>query len=132
MADGHAAADAMRARLHELAQLPERAAGDVAAALEDELRAQIARGEGPDGKPWPLTQSGRKALQNAASALRVRAAGATVVATLTGPAALHHRGAVRGGRRRQILPSGKIPAPVVRAIRSVVDRHFARTMRGDT
>jgi hypothetical protein len=70
----------------------------------------------PDGTPWQKTKAGEQPLQNAAKALTVVAVGNTVVATLRGPEALHHLGAVKGHIRRQILPTRAIPDSAVKAL----------------
>lgn len=132
MAEGAAVLDSWIARLRELPKFADRAAGEVAPVLEQELLANVANGVGPDGQAWPLTQDGRVALQGARRGLTVRAVGSVVVARLEGIYARHHRGAVRGGVRRPILPSGKTPATIVRAVREVVTREFQRTMRGES
>jgi len=106
------------------------AAPAVAKAVERELDAQISRAVGPDGRPWKATQDGRTPLRNAAKALSVRAIGDVVVATLEGAEARHHLGAVKGGVKRQILPTGKIPDPVTRAIKTVLTTAFQRKTGG--
>lgn len=128
MADGMAALDAQIRRLRELERLAPDAAPDVARAVDRELGAQIAAGRAPDGTPWPRTQRGTAPLRGAAKALRVRAMGSVVLCTLEGPEALHHLGRARGGVRRQILPSNKIPTPVTKAISEVVKERFRKTM----
>jgi hypothetical protein len=128
VANSHAALDAHIRKLRALGQLSARAAPKVATALEHELLANVERGVGPDGKPWPPTEDGHLPLQGAGDSLSVRAVGTVVVARLTGIHAMHHRGAVRGGVRRPILPSGKIPEPVAKAIDRVVDEEFKRIM----
>lgn len=128
MADGRAQLRAQVARLRALESLPRRAAPLVARELEEELRGQIAKGVGPDGTPWELTKDGRRALPNAGRDLRVSAVGDVVVASLTGHIARHHLGAVRGGVRRQILPTNALPNAMARAIAAVVEHEFARTM----
>lgn len=125
--------DAMAAMLAQLATLPaaltQDAAPEVAVELHAALTRQIEAGTDPHGRPWERTQDGRRPLVNAASALRVTAAGTTVVARLTGPEALHHRGAVKGGKVRQVLPSNEVTTAVGDAIRIVLDRRF-RTATG--
>lgn len=120
--------DALRAMIAQLEALPgaltEEAAPEIARELQAEITRQIAAGTDPHGTPWDPTLKGQRPLTNAASALRVTAVGSTVVARLTGPEALHHRGAVKGGKVRQILPSHEITAPVANAIRVVLDRRF--------
>ncbi len=131
MTDGAAVMAEQIARLRALPkELLEQAARDIAPELERELRAQIARGVGPDGKPWPPTQAGDQALPNAARALSVRATGTVVLARLDGVHALHHLGRVRGGVRRQILPTGALPDPFSRAIKRVLELRFASATGG--
>lgn len=130
MADGLAKLDAWMARLRELRTLPQRVADDVAVALERELLANVARGVGPDGTPWPPTVDGHVPLQGARSALTVVVAGKSAIARLSDVYARHHFGAVRGGKRRPILPSGGIPARVASEVHRVVRDEFRRTMGG--
>jgi hypothetical protein len=127
MSNGAAQLDGQIARLRELAKLVPSAAPAVAVAMSDVIVANIARGVGPDGAPWERTEEGKQPLRGAAKALEVRAVGTVVVATLTGPEARHHLGAVRGGVRREILPTGgTIPGPMVDRIeRAVTDRFRA-------
>jgi hypothetical protein len=119
---------ALRAIIAQIEALPEAlvegAAPEIASELHAAITRQISAGTDPDGKPWDRTQQGAQPLVNAANALRVTAVGSTIVARLTGPEALHHRGAVKGGKVRQILPSNEIPDPVAKAIRVVLDRRF--------
>lgn len=124
---GHAAIDRMIAGLEALpGHLTSAAAPELATALEVELRSQIASGVGPDGKSWAPTRDGAQALPNAARDLEVSASGKLVIATLGGVHARHHFGAVKGGVRRQILPSSGVPATVARAFESVLNDRFAR------
>ncbi len=125
MADG--GLEAMIRNLRELATLVPDATPDAAKAVERELGAQISEGVDPDGKPWPLTKDGRPALERAARALRVRPVGMTIVARLEGHHALHNRGWVRGGVRRQILPSSGVPARLANAIRDALTERFEKT-----
>lgn len=127
----HSALDRMIARLRALPKaLTRDVARDVAEALRTELVDQISRGEGPDGKPWQATQEGKVALRGAARALTVRAVGSHIVARLTGIEARHNYGAVRGGVKRQILPSDELPAPFARAIDKVIKRAFRDATAG--
>lgn len=128
MANDLAKLDAHIARIKALPGMVGRVAPAVGQALETELTRQIARGVGPDGTPWPKTKEGEQPLRHAARALRVRAVGTTVVASLEGHHARHHLGAVKGGVRRPILPSSTIPAPAVKAIDEVVTAEFKKTM----
>jgi hypothetical protein len=130
VADGRQVLARKIAQLRELGGMVERAAPAVATVLEQELLAQVARQEGPDGTKWKPTEAGTPALQGTAKSLTVRAVGTVVVARLTGRHARHHLGAVRGKVKRPILPSGKIPAPATKAIERVVTAEFRRTMGG--
>lgn len=123
----HAALDRHIARVRALPGLVERAAPSAAAAVDAAMRASITAGAAPDGKAWEATQTGKRPLANAAAALSVSAVGTAIVATVTGPEALHDRGWVRGGKRRQLLPE-KITAPIATAIDGALSAEFARTM----
>ena len=117
-------------RLNELADLPTDVAPDVAEAAKREVVSLASAGKAPDGQPWPKTKDGHRPLQNGAKAMTARAVGSSIVLRLTGHYARHHLGAVRGGVKRQILPSGKIPAPITEAIRKVVSTRFHDAMGG--
>lgn len=128
MASGHAELAAYLRRLRALPTLAERAAPEVADALGREMTAQIARGEGPNGRKWKRTEAGQLPLQGAAANLRIRPVGTTVVMRLDGHHARHHLGAVKGKVVRRILPTGGIPDPLTKAIKVVVTKEFKRTM----
>lgn len=130
MADGRAALDAHIRRIRELPGLVDRAAPEVARAVERELQLQIRRGETPSGRSWKLRADGGAALVNAGKALTVRVVGKVVLVRLEGPEARHHLGAVRGGVRRQILPTASIPEDMAEAIGDAFTREFRRTMGG--
>ncbi|MBN8609145.1 MAG: phage virion morphogenesis protein [Deltaproteobacteria bacterium] len=135
MRDGASEMDAMVAQLRALPGMVERAAPDIARALDDELRANIARGVGPDGTPWKPTKDGTAPLANAGKALSTRAVGTVVLARLDGVEARHHLGAIRGSSKenwlaRPILPSNKIPAPVAKAIKTILTEEFEETTGG--
>jgi hypothetical protein len=117
-------------RLHRLEGLTTLSAPKVAVAVEAEVRDQISQGVGPDGVPWKKTKEGKTPLQNAASALTVRPIGSVVLLRLTGPEAKHHLGAVKGKIKRPIIPTGKIPDPMTRAIERVVTGEFRRITEG--
>lgn len=104
-------------------------APDVAKALDAELRAQIAAGQAPDGTPWQKTKSGKVPLTGAGKNLTVTADGTRIVAQLTGPEARHHLGAVKGGIRRQILPSRGLGQPVIKAIRTALGKAWGDLWR---
>jgi hypothetical protein len=122
--------DAMIATISKLPELGKRAAGDVALAVETELRRTIAAGTTPDGRPWQLTKDGTRPLSGAAQALAVVPVGTTIYVRLTGPEARHHHGRGRGGVAREVIPTKTIPAPMANAIRAELARHFGEVTRG--
>lgn len=124
------ALDAQIRRLRSVDGLAQDAAPHVATALKEELDAQIARGQGPDGTPWVKRDDGGRPLRNAAEATTVTAVGSVIVARVTGHHAFHHRGQTRGNVVRQILPSGKLTQPFTRAIKRVLDERYAALMAG--
>jgi hypothetical protein len=124
------ALDAQIRRLRSVKGLAKDAAPFVAKALKSEIDAQIARGEGPDGTPWALTDEGRRPLQNAAKAVSVTAVGSVVVARVEGHEAFHHRGQTRGNVRRPIIPTGTLTEPFTRAIKHVVTERYAALLGG--
>jgi hypothetical protein len=129
-AQAFAALDAQIRRLRSVKGLATDAAPHVAAALKEEIDAQIERGQGPDGTPWELTDSGRRPLRFAAQAVTVKALGSTIVARVEGPEAYHHRGQTRGNVRRPIIPTGNLTAPFTRAIKRVLAERYAALMAG--
>lgn len=131
MADPLHAIRKMRRKVLELGETPEAIAPKVADAAKSELASQIAAGRDPSGKSWKRRQDGRKALANAADAIEATAVGDVVVLRIEGHHARHHLGAVRGKVRRQILPTGGVPAPMVRALQAVAEEHFDKTMGGN-
>lgn len=130
MADGLPELDRWIERLREMGSLAERSAPAVARAVEADILEHVSRGVGPDGAPWPPTADGHLPLQGVAKDLRVRAVGTTVVATLEGVHARHHLGAVRGGKKRPILPTRRMPDSMTRAVRRVVEDEFRRELGG--
>lgn len=125
-----AALDEQIRRLRSVEGLAKDAAPYVAAALKEELDAQIARGQAPDGTPWVRRDDGGRALRNASEATTVVAVGSAIVARVTGHHAFHHRGQTRGNVVRQILPSGKLTQPFTRAIKRVLDERYSALMAG--
>lgn len=117
-------------RIRELETLGERSLSRVARVVEIEAKRTAAAGLDPEGRPWPRTKRGARALPNADKAIAVRAIGRSIAMRLSGPEARHHLGRVRGGVRRQILPTVRIPPRMDAAIREVVRDEFRRTVRG--
>ena len=116
-------------RLRRLPGFVSAAAPELAASMEQMIARQISLGQGPDGAPWPLTKEGTQALRGAASALSVRAIGTVLLAKLTGHEVYHHYGTKRLPKR-QILPSGDLPATIAEAFKRGLVKRFGRTMGG--
>ncbi len=129
MADGRAALEQHIARVRGLPRLVEATAPAIAEALERDIEAQIARAETPEGVPWKPTATGDKALRKAARAIAVGAIGDVLVIRLSGVEARHHYGAVKGGVKRQVIPTAAIPAPTVKTIGRVLGEAFEQHMR---
>lgn len=98
--------------------------------IENIIARNIARGVGPDGRPWPKTEDGHLPLQHAMKSIRVRAVGPEVVITISGVEARHHLGEVPGGVARPQIPIGALPRPMADAIDRVVREVFARRLAG--
>jgi hypothetical protein len=134
MADGSVAVAEMIRRLRECGSMVDRMAPAVAVAAKREVIATASAQERPDGKAWAPGKDGQPVLRGVAGALQATAVGTRVVLRLDGHYARHHVGAVRGGKkgslRRQILPTGTMPAPMTRAIERVAEDEFKKTMGG--
>lgn len=117
--------DALR-RLGDAPALAVDVAARVAPRLDTLLQATTAAGAAPDGKPWAPRKAGGRAYAGAASHVEVKALGAYVRATVTGPEAWGHLGA--GMAVRLMVPDGgaAMPEPVARilddAMREVIER----------
>ena len=120
------ALDRMVARLETVSEMDRRVVSRARSLVERELSAQIARGEGPDGRAWKLRLDGKKALASAAKSLTIQASGRYIVIRLRGPVVKHHAGRARGGVVRQILPSGGIPKRWKRGIDLLFRQELAR------
>lgn len=130
-ASGFAALDAQIARLRALgAGFVRKAAPFVAEEAEAATRVQLAAGRSPSGKAWQPTQAGKRALPNAGRTLTVRAVGSVILWKVTGPEALHNDGRARGHVTRRLLPTGRLSAPVVAAIKRVLGERFSEVMGG--
>lgn len=117
-------------RLRELADTPEAVAPKVAEALKAETARTIAAGTAPDGTAWKPTQDGKQPLKGAAKALRAASSGSVALLVLEGPEVLHHEGRAKGGIRRQILPSKKLNATAIRAVKAVITDHVGKVLDG--
>lgn len=102
----------------------------AAANVDAFMRAQLAKGESPDGKKWPDTKNGTKPLKGAASAYMQSVVGRSIVMKVMGRYAFHHYGAGYSPAREQ-LPVGTMPKELGNAIRSgLVDDFKATTTAG--
>lgn len=128
MADGFVRLDAHIARIRALPELARKAAPDVALAVEAELERTIAAGTSADGVPWKPRKAGGKPLAGAAAALAVVAVGSSVIVTLRGPEARHHKGWAKGGIRRPVIPVKDIPPAMAAAIKDVIAKRFEKEM----
>lgn len=84
------------------------------------MRECYARGQSPDGDPWPVTERGRKPDLEGVS-LRVTAYGHHIVVRVSGHEAMHTRGTARGSKVRRMVPRGPIPPELERRMREVID-----------
>lgn len=125
-----AALDAQIGRVQSLPLELPRVAQLAALEVRRIIAANIANGRAPDGTPWPATQDGRPALRDAMRSIDVRAVGSSIVISVDGVEARHHLGAVKGGVRRELIPSNRIPGPVADALARVVEQVLAQHMAG--
>lgn len=114
-------------QLKELSGMAEGAAEEAAPIVQKALERSIAAGTTPEGEPWHPRADGSRPLVNAAQALHVVAYQGTVFVRLTGPEARHHKGAVKGGKRRPILPASKeVPKSMAAPIAAALNAQFER------
>lgn len=129
MANGMAELDAMIAKLRQLPRFVEQSAPAVAEAVHDQFKKQIAAGTDANGKPWKLTEEGKKPMPTADKALVVVPVGKTVFCKLKGHIARHHRGIARGGIGRPIFPEKGLPPTLAKVIKSTMVDKFNETMK---
>lgn len=133
MPSNSAALAALDGRIASLSSVPS-ALPEIAQRAVVEIRrtiaANIAAQTGPDGAPWPATKDGRPALERAMRSIAVRAEGASIVISVGGVENRHHLGAVPGGTRRPLIPSGAIPASIVEQLDRVALEVLARHLNG--
>lgn len=117
--------------LHEIEGLAERAAPLIADAFRKYLRGTIAAGTTPYGEAWRerrRREGGGQALQNAGAALGVEAIGVRVFTRVTGPEARHHRGIVKGGIKRMIIPVRVLPPVMAAQAHEILTKLWNETM----
>ena len=133
MSTGDDQLERMLTSLRDLPKIGERAAPEIARAIEGELRRTIAAGTTPEGIAWEKTAEGKTPLSNAAKALGVAVVKGVIYVQITGPEVRHHRGWARGGKRRPVIPTGdKVPPPMAAKVREILTRHFREFATGGT
>jgi hypothetical protein len=117
--------------LKTIPEIARKSAPDVADVVRDYLKGTASAGTSPIGQPWlPRKADGKRALADAADAIRVGAVGTSIVVILSGPEALHHRGGAKGGVRRQIIPTtALVPPKMARQISEVLTEAFETVVR---
>jgi hypothetical protein len=120
-------------------ELPEAVTEHVPAAAkaaEQELLKTIRAGTDPYGEPWLPVQTGdrkgQQAMVNASKALTTTTVGNKIFFKLKAPEARHHRGWVKGGVKRPVIPEKgqRLPAKMREAIFDVVREAFSDEIRG--
>lgn len=120
---------AMIDKIYALTDLGNKAAPSVAKVVRRDIEGTIARGLTSEGNPWKRTQDGDRPLKNAAQALRVASIGSVIYARIVGVEARHHKGRVKGGQKRSILPVKGVPPRMALAIKAALDAAFLEVMR---
>lgn len=134
MSNNSKAFDALNEQIRKLNQLsngfPEKVAPLVGAAGKEELKKQASAQEGPTGKAWEPSEEGKDVLVNSGNKVRVTVEGTSVTFSIRSPEARHNIGAVKGGKKREILPNARIPQKMTKAITNVVTGEFQAVMNG--
>lgn len=133
MADGNEAAfESLDSYIERLRSLPKgivrESAPAIAKEAHSEIEQNIALQRDPDGEHWLPGKGGRNVLTGAAQAVNSRAIGDTIIISVEGPEAKHHKGTANGGIKRGIIPTRKIPKPLVDAIKRIMGAAFQRIM----
>lgn len=125
--------EAFTRRVESLPTALEEIAIDGAQIIHDEIEENIARGIDPDGKAWPATDDGHAPLVDAMKSVSVKADGETIHASVKSGSVeeRHHLGKVRGGKRRQIIPTG-ISASMRAAMDAAAQRRLTKKMEGES
>lgn len=92
------------------------AAQQLAPVVQAEIVQATKEQRSVDGKPWPKTKSGEKALKNVEKHISSRAVDNVILISLTGHYVFHHFGAGRNPQRA-ILPTRGLPQKLGNAIR---------------
>jgi hypothetical protein len=107
--------------------------GKLAEAVRIELNRTLAAGTTPDGKPWePRKRGTAPVLVHARDNVIVRGIGNQIFIQVYGHYARHHRGWVKGGTARPMIPlkGERLPAPMLDAMRRVIEASFNDVMGG--
>ena len=105
----------------------------LAAVVRMELDRTLAASSTPEGHPWaPRKRGTRPVLVHARDSVIVRGIGNQIFVQVYGHYARHHRGWVKGGTQRQMIPlkGERLPAPMLDAMRRVIESSFNTTMAG--
>ncbi len=116
--------DKMIAQLRAIPDLVEKVLPEVAAECHKVIAENVAAQRGPDGTPWPKGKDGHPVLVNAADAVTASAIGNVILIRVSGPEARHHLGIAKGKVKREIIPTRKIPKPMVEAMKRVINRRL--------
>lgn len=120
----------LNAWIKQLRALPEEMTREalpaVAEALRDDVARSVAAGQAPDGSAWQAKQDGGQPLVGADQDVTVEVLGTVVLMKLSGKFVRHHRGMARGGVKRVVIPTRKVPDAVGRVIHKVFGQAFQR------
>ena len=131
--DGDAALQDMIARCSALEGFAAEVAAEAAPLVEEAARRTARAGTDPEGRPWaPRKKDGGRALANAADHVTAVAVGPRVDIVLTGPEAIHQRGAGKTLPARRVIPDGSagVPAAITEACATAARTVFQRRMGG--
>lgn len=124
--------DEMIARLRALPRAVEEALPEAARELEKIIAGNIVAQRGPDGEAWekPKDPETSTVLRGAMKNVTVKAIGSVLLARVDGVEARHHLGLIKGKVSRKLIPTKKIPGPMVEALRRVITRRLKAVANG--
>jgi hypothetical protein len=105
----------------------------LAAVVRKELDRTLAASSTPEGQPWaPRKRGTRPVLVHARDNVIVRGIGNQIFVQVFGHYARHHRGWVKGGTQRQMIPlkNERLPLAMLDAMRRVIETATQQTMAG--
>jgi len=125
------ALDAMIATCNALENLIGEAMPALTKAVRTNIERTITAGTSSYGEPWKPTKQGQQPLRHAANALSVIYVSGvrerqirTIYVILKGPEARHHKGRVKGGLKRGIIPERGLPKAMANDLRKVLYQAF--------